>query len=575
MNMKKWLLTGACVALLGAFTACTEKEDSKNPVGPEVSSDSNGGSSGGVVDPQSSDGTSADSGNSSGDPVASSSDPGPSPTSSSIEEPIDPTGEPQMGCSEIMYNAADGSALEWIEIYIAGGMDMDNMQNFDLHLSGAVDYAFPGEPLKKGEYIVVTNDPTEFRATYPAFAGRLFGPWDGGTQAKLANEGDVVNVKVMGEGDVSCAFGNEPPWPSLADGKGRTLVHVSGNAAQPNSWAASKLDKGNPGVGNDEWVTPAAVRINEIMPNIVGDDTAWIELYNTGDKEVDVAGWTLEVKRRKQTLTIKSGAVSTVIPAKGYAVLNAVDNFDEELVVSPQGGEFYLRGTLEGEESSIWVPAGTGTSGVVDLSDGSTAQGPLASATPGAKNAALKMGSVYINEIYYHPGSNATDVPFEFMEIVNGSDAPITLYSSDVQKGWKVEGINLEFGNISIPAKGMILLIPAELDPIVAANLGITNWSADFVRTTYAIPEAVQIVTYGGKLSNRSETIAVKEPFAKTENKGVYTYFYIWHDATLYSDKWPALAEADGLGFSLQRVDTKTMGYEASAWKAGEPTPGK
>lgn len=584
MNMKKWLLTGACVALLGAFTACTEKEDSKNPVGPEVSSDSNPGS---VDNPQSSGGNPADSGNSSGDPAASSSS-GDTPvaaSSSSIpgEPVLSETDPPQMGCSEIMYNAADGSALEWVEIYIVGGKNMDNMQNFDLHLSGAVDYTFPAEPLSKGEYVVITNDPALFKQTYPQFAGRLFGPWDGAPDAKLVNEGDVVNVKVMGEGDVSCAFGNEPPWPSLADGKGRTLVYKGGNAAQPNSWAASKLDKGNPGVGNDEWVTPAAVRINEIMPN-VGSDNAWIELYNTGDKEVDVAGWTLEIKRRKQTLTIKSGAVSSVIPAKGYVKLDAVDNFENpadpehsELVVSQQGGEFYLRGSLEGEESSIWVPAGTGTSGVVDLSDGSTAQGPLASATPGAKNSALKMGSVYINEIHYHPDESSS-IPFEFMELVNGSDAPITLYSSNVQKGWKVEGINLEFGNISIPAKGMILLIPAQLDMAVAAATGITNWGPDLVRSSFSIPESVQIVTYSGKLSNRSETIAVKEPFEKTESKGApsgYLYFYIWHDATLYSDKWPALAEADGLGYSLQRVDTKTMGYEASAWKAAEPTPGK
>ena len=579
MNMKKWLLTGTCVALLGALSACSDDESKSNPVTPEVSSDSNGGSSGGVVDPQSSGGTSANSGNSSGDPVASSSEPGPSPTSSSIDEPIADTDSPQMGCSEIMYNAAEGSALEWIEIYIVGGMDMDNMQNFELHLSGAVDYTFPGEPLKKGEYIVVTNDPTEFMATYPSFAGRLFGPWDGGKDVKLVNEGDVVNVKVMGEGDVSCAFGNEPPWPSLADGKGRTLVHVAGNAAQPNSWAASKLDKGNPGVGNDEWVTPAAVRINEIMPN-VGEDNAWIELYNTGDKEVDVAGWTIEVKRRKQTLTIKSGAVSTVIPAKGYVKLDAVDNFSEELVVSPHGGEFYLRGSLEGEESSIWVPAGTGTSGVIDLSDGSTAQGPLASATPGAKNSALKMGSVYINEIHYHPkDSGPGAIPFEFMELVNGTDNAITLYNTDVQKGWKIEGINLEFGSTAVlPAHGMILLIPEELDMTVAATFGITNWGPDFVRSTYSIPESVQIMTYSGKLSNRSETIAVKEPYAKAESKSAqsgFVYFYIWHDATLYSDRWPNLKEADGLGFSLQRVDTKTMGYEASAWKADDPTIGK
>jgi hypothetical protein len=576
MNMKKWLLTGACIAALGALSACSNEESSdNNPVTPEISSDSQPGDGGSSGDPQpasAGDPTSADPGNSS--EKGSSGGKDPTPASSSSDEPMSETDDPQMGCSEIMYNAADGSALEWIEIYIVGGLDMDNMQNFDLHLSGAVDYVFPGEPLKKGEYIVVTNDPTEFKAAYPTFAGRLFGPWEGGTQVKLVNEGDVVNVKVMGEGDVSCAFSNEPPWPSLADGKGRTLVYKGGNAAQPNSWAASKLDKGNPGVGNDEWVTPAAVRINEIMPTI-GENNAWIELYNTGDREVDVAGWTIEVKRRKQTLTIKSGEVSTVIPAKGYVVLDAVGNFDEELVVSNQGGEFYLRGSLEGEESSIWVPAGTGTSGVIDLSDGSTAQGPLASATPGAKNSALKMGSVYINEIHYHPDESGP-LPFEYMELVNGTDNDISLYSTTVQKGWKIEGINMEFGSTAVlPAHGMILLIPEQLDPAVLTATGITNWGADFVRTTYSIPATVQIMTYSGKLSNRSETIAVKEPFAK-EGEGVSAkYFYIWHDATLYSDKWPALKEADGLGYSLQRVDTKTMGYEASAWKAAEPTIGK
>lgn len=565
MNMKKWLLTGACISMLGAFSACSE-----DPSSPQEESSSSTLSSGGDEPTSSTVGSSE---SVPGSSTGASSSSVAAPVSSSIAD----TDNPQMACSEIMYNAADGSALEWVEIYIAGGKDIDNMQNYLLHLSGAVDYTFPAEPLKKGEYVVIANDLALFKSTYPNFAGRLFGPWDGGTTVKLANEGDVVNVKIMGEGDVSCAFGNEPPWPSLADGKGRTLVHVSGNAAQPNSWAASKTPGGNPGVGNDEWVKPATVRINEIMPN-VGTDNAWIELYNTGDEAVDVAGWTLEVKRRKQTLTIKSGTASTVIPAKGYVVLDAVDNFDNELVVSPQGGEFYLNGMLEGEESSIWVPASTTTSGVIDLSDGSTAQGPLASATPGEKNSALKMGDVYINEIYYHPGSNKGDIPFEFMELINNSDKDITLYSSNVQKGWKVEGINLEFSSMVFPAKSMMLLIPAELEPEIAAATGITNWSVDLVRTSYSIPETVKIVTYTGKLSNRSETIAVKEPYAKEENKSApsgYVYFYIWHDATLYSDNWPGLVEADGLGYSLQRVDTNTMGYEAGAWKAALPTPGK
>lgn len=545
--MKKWLLTGTLISTLGAFSACSE-DSSSDPVGPVDSSGSLVPDSSGDV-PGSSD----------GQPTAKSS--------SSIAD----NAEPQMACSEIMYNAPGESPLEWVEVYIAGGMDMDNMQNFFLHLSGAVDYTFPEEPLKKGEYVVVANDTAEFRKMYPTFAGRLFGPWVGGTTVKLTNEGDVVNVKVQGEGDVSCAFSNEPPWPSLADGKGRTLVYVGGNAAQPNSWAASKVDKGNPGVGGDEWVAPTQVRINEIMPFKLGEKS-WIEVYNAGDQPVDITGWTLEVKRRGETLTISAG----VVPAKGYLVLDAETAFDKELVVAPDGGEFYLRGPQEGDESSIWVPATTATSGVVDLSDGSTAQGPLAAATPGEKNSALAVGSLYINEIHYHPASANTTVPFEFMEVVNGSETPVTLYSSSVSKGWKVEGVNLEFASATtIPAKGLILLIPETLEDVDMDSFGITAWSADFVRETYQIPADVQIVTYKGKLSNRGETIAVKEPYSKETVDGITKYFYIWHDATLYSDGWDGLTEADGYGYSLHRVDVTTMGYEAKAWKVDVPTPGK
>ena len=551
MNMKKWLLTGSCIAVLGAFSACSD-----DPTAPQPESS--------AAEP-----TSTENPTSSGDVGANSSSAATVKSSSSVASGA----KVQMACSEIMYNAPDASPLEWVEIYIASGMDMDNMQNFLLHLSGAVDYTFPGEPLKKGEYVVVANDTAEFRKMYPTFAGRLFGPWVGGTSAKLVNEGDVVNVKVDGEGDVSCAFSNEPPWPSLADGKGRSLVYVGGNAAQPNSWAASKVDKGTPGVGGDEWVAPTKVRINEIKPFKIGEDS-WVEIYNAGDEPVDITGWRLDVKRRGDKLTIKEGTV----PAKGYLVLDANTAFDAELIVAPDGGEFYLRGPQEGDESSIWVPATNSTSGIVDLSDGSTAQGPLAAATPGEKNSALQVGSLYINEIHYHPATVKTKVPFEFMEIVNASDAAVSLYSSSVKKGWKVEGINLEFAsNATIPAKGLMLLIPEVLEDVDLESFGISAWNADVVRSIYKIPEEVQIVTYSGKLSNRGETVAVKEPYSKetdAQDPSIVKYFYTWHDATLYSDGWENLADADGLGFSLQRVDTSTMGYEAKAWKAAEPTPG-
>lgn len=556
MDIKKWLMVGSCISVLGAFSACGDDSGSNPDVDPGLSSG---------IDPVP---------GSSGDNPTSSSAVTPGPVSSSVMTDAD---EPQMACSEIMYNAANGSEVEWVEIYIAGGMDIDNMEEFELHLSGAVDYSFPGEPLAKGEYVVVTNDLEKFREEYPAFTGRLFGPWNGGTAAKLPNDGDVVNVKIRGEGDVTCAFSNEPPWPSLADGKGRSLVYNGvGNAAQPSSWSASKLDKGNPGVGNDEAVTPASVRINEIMPTAAGV-TAWMELYNTGTEAVDVTGWTLNIKRRGQTLTLKKG----VVPAKGYLLLDGATDFADEtgavkeLVVSNTGGEFYLRGSLEGEESSIWVPANTGASGVVDLADGSTAQGPLATPTPGAANSALKRGSVYINEIHYHPALDGTGFWFEFMEIVNDGDTDVSLVNSQMNpsKGWKVEGINLEFSSLAfvdhktvLPAHSMMVLLP-DTDAVVRDTA--------FLREKYGVDPSVKFAIYHGKLSNRGETIAIKEPFS-VEGAGLEAkYFFVWHDATLYSDNWPGLEEADGGGFSLQRVDVTTMGYESSAWKAAEPTFGK
>lgn len=541
MDIKKILTIGASASMLALVSACSDPEP-KNPVVPDNPTQSSGNEV----------------------PVAkSSSSRDVLRSSSSLKE----TDDPQMACSEVMYNYAKGSSLEWVEIYIAGGMDMDNMADFTLHLSGDVDYTFPAESLKKGEYVVVTNNLDEFRAAYPTFNGRLFGPMGG----KMVNEGGVVNVKVRGEGDVTCAFSSEPPWPSLADAKGRSLVYTGGIAAQSVSWCASAIDGGNPGVGNDACIDVVnTVRINEVMPNVRGEtgyENAWIELYNSGSQPVDVSGWTLDVRLRKETLTIKSG----VVPAGGYLVLDGDADFDKKLVINgQQGGEIYLHGALEGQESSIWIPAGSGASGIVDVADGSIAQGPLATATPGAANSPLKLGSIYINEIHYHPVENG-DLPFEYMELVNGSDQDIALYSSSVKKGWKVEGINIEFGNVVFPAHSMILLIPETLE-----DASIAGWGVDFVRASFKIPENVQIITYKGKLSNRGETIAVKEPISSADDENNVTkYYYAWHDATLYSDAWAGLTEADGAGFSLQRVDLTTMGYGPNAWKAAQPTPGK
>ena len=568
MDIKKILLAGSAVTAMVLATSCSsDKSSEPDPSDPTLSSSSENGTIPGSSGDVPVTGSSSSDGNSTQVPGVSSS--------SVVDESVT-----QMAITEIMYNADDGSALEWVEVTIQSGPDIASMLASGMRLDGALSFTFPNEPLKKGEYIVVTNDKALFMQTYPDFQGKLYGPWDNdpktGAVAKLSNEGDVIDVKLTGEGDVSCSYSMEPPWPSLANGKGRTLVYKGGNAAQATSWGASKIMNGNPGVGDDEWLTTSNIRLNEIMPTGTGTD-AWVELYNAGAEAVDVTGWIFESKIRKEKLTIKAGTV----PAKGYLVLNATTDFvnsdgePTELIVSDIGGSYYLYGATEGDESSLLLPSSKLSSGVVDLSDGSTAQGALVAATPGEPNSTLYIGSLVITEINYHPNEDDLN-DAEFLELKNVSEVAITPYEklTSGNRGWKIEGINFEFSATDvIPAGGLVVLFP---DSLKAA------YGEEGMRKRYAIDASVLISFYSGKLSNRGEMIAVKKPYFfqnDVSNPLNSQWYYDWSDATLYSDNWSGngidYKRADGFGYSLQRKDFTTMGYEAAAWTVDKPTPGK
>ena len=571
MNTKKMLALGTCVSVLGMFSACSDDSPASPPVdNPASSSSTIVPNSSSDVNPTSSSDIVANSSSSAGNPVDVSS--------SSAEDVVDPT-ITNMGVSEIMYNAPGGSALEWIEVYIKKGPDITDMQLSNLRLDGAVTFTFPTGSLNKGEYVIVTNDVALFNQTY---AGKLpagckvYGPWDQDPKtnavAKLVNEGDVVDVKLRGEGDVSAAFSNNPPWPSLANGNGRTLVYRGGNEADPTSWGASAVENGNPCVGNDQAVDASTVRLNEIKPFIIGTTDGWVELYNSGAAPVDVAGWELVSKRKNdgKGKTWKIGGANTVVPAKGYLLLEATEAvFGEGLYLSDNGDEIYLYevvgGARTGLESSLLISAGTQSSGVIEVA-GSVAQGAMATETPGAANSVLKAGPIFISEIHYHENENDPN-DLEFLELVNMGTVPVTLAETvnNTPHGWKVEGVNLEFAATDIiPAGGKMVLFNDSLQAKEAV-----------LRARYTIPETVPVRFYAGKLSNRGETVAVKKPYSFVGSGDTKQWYYEISDATLYSDRWAGMTETDGKGKSLNRKDFTTMGYGYSNWTAAEPTPGK
>lgn len=569
MNTKKWLAVGSCVTALGLFSACSDDESSPViPVTPESSS---------AITPESSGDVATSSSDISTGSSSSATNPNPVLSSSSAEGVIDTT-ITNMGVSEIMYNAPSGSALEWVEVYIKKGPDITDMQLSNLRLDGAVSFNFPTGSLKKGEYVIVTNDPTLFNETY---AGKLpagckvYGPWDKdsktGTVAKLVNEGDVVEVKLKGEGDVSAAFSSQPPWPSLADGKGRTLVYRgSGNEADPNSWGASAVENGSPCAGGDKVLDASTVRLNEIKPYSLGETDGWIELYNYGSAPVDIKGWELESKLKGKKWTI--GGANTVVPANGYLLLEATaDVFGDGLYLSDNGDEIYLfeavAGSRTGKETSLLISAGKQSSGIVEVAGGTVAQGAMATETPGAANSALKAGPIFINEIHYHENENDPN-DLEFLELVNKGTTDVTLVENvnNTPQGWKIEGVNMEFaaGDV-IPAGGKMVLFNDSLKTKEA-----------LLRARYTIDETVPVRFYAGKLSNRGETVAVKKPYSYvTKADNTKQWYYEISDATLYSDRWPGMTDADGKGKSLNRKEFTTTGYGSAVWSALAPTPGK
>lgn len=543
MNFRKSLLLGSTL-LAGAlaFSACSD-DSSNSPSSPDDPGVESSGSSG--------DDSGSGNGNKPGD-------------SNSSTKPA----ATQMACSEIMFHGAD--SLEWVEFHIGAGEALASMAASDLRLSGAVNLAFPDEPLGTDEYIVATNDLAMFKANYPSFAGRVY-QWDNG--GRLSNSGDVVSVKLRGNGDVDCSFDDDPPWPSLADGKGYSLVFVGGkegNASLAQNWAASKTPGGNPGSAEDPVFEALKVRINEVNPTDGATD--WIELYNAGDKDADVSGWEIVAKKRGVTIAIPSGSV---VPAGGYLVLEGAALGD--LLLLSRGESLYLRemvgGTWTNSETGLEYPASpSSTAGIIELSDGTWAQGALAVESKGKANTGtLLAGPLYISEIYYNPPED--DGSLEFMEIYNRSDDAVPFYKSVIggSATWEVNGIG-DIGGAStiiVPPRGILLLLPdtSSLDTAKYRAANAQFWG-----------DKVVIGLYSGKISNRGEKLIVKSPYQIAANSGDPTLdnrYYSWSDAVLYSDDglWPK--EADGAGKSLHRVNFDLPGSDPAAWAAADPNAGR
>jgi hypothetical protein len=190
----------------------------------------------------------------------------------------------------------------------------------------------------------------------------------------------------------------------------------------------------------------------------------------------------------------------------------------------------------------------------------------------GLPNSYPKVGPVVISEIMYHPPdiivsglSTIDNVVEEFIELYNPSPAPAPLYDPGTPTNtWRLrDAVDYDFPlNASIAPGGYILVV--SFDP--ATNLAA---KAQF-QARYG-SNSILYGPYGGKLDNSSERVELYKPDPPNTN-GVIPYVLV--EKVEYEDRgsWPT--NADGFGFSLQRVSVTGYANDPTNWIAAAPTPG-
>ncbi|MGI9458228.1 MAG: lamin tail domain-containing protein, partial [Aeoliella sp.] len=122
--------------------------------------------------------------------------------------------------NEVSYDPGDGSLpLEFIELFNAGPDPVD-MSGWTLE--NAVTFDIPGGTLLgSGEYLIVSQNPTEFTNFYGLAS---IGPFTG----RLANEGESIVLRddqgvMQDEVDYKLGF----PWPTIGDIPGESIQLIS------------------------------------------------------------------------------------------------------------------------------------------------------------------------------------------------------------------------------------------------------------------------------------------------------------------------------------------------------------
>ena len=481
--------------------------------------------------------------------------------------------------SEIMYHPADPNA-EYVELTNVG----DETINLNLvRFTRGIDFTFGDIELSPGQYVLIVRDLATFEATYGVGL-----PVAGQYGGRLDNAGERIEL-CDAAGQVIDDFRYRDGWYGLTDGVGFSLTVCAPAASRSlddkTSWRPSARLGGSPGF-DDTGIVPAlgAVVINEILAYPGAGQSDWIELHNTTDGSIDVGGWF--VSDDGADLQRYEIATGTVIGPGGYLLLVQDETFGNAgdpgcrvpFGLSRDGETVRLHSGAGGELTgySVQERFGASQAGVTlgrhVKSTGGYDFVPLSVATPGAANAAPQVGPVVISEIMYHP----TVLPeAEYVELLNISDMPVTLYDEESGLAWRLaDGPDNPQIECALSIDQPITLGPGQRLVVLKDLIGFA--------VAYGYSTDILSVTWGaGVLSDDGELIQLCRP-AGLADDGVVTWRMV--DGVAYGDgshpedflagvdPWPI--ETDGQGLSLHRIDPTAYGNDPANWRAAPPGPG-
>jgi hypothetical protein len=469
---------------------------------------------------------------------------------------------------------------EFIELANTGTTDV-NLEGY--RFTQGIQFTFPQYNLPAGARAVVVKNRPAFESRYQTSL-----PIIGEYLGSLNNKGEQLTL-IDNLGETVADFSYEDDWYPIADGPGFSLVlrPDQENTSDKDSWSGGTVLYGTPGVPEPLNSIPPSVVISELLPKAVGTNAPALELQNLSATPADISGWFISDDIQKpMRYRIPAG---TVLAPGAFLVINTSEfssgiNVLDRFSFSDRGEAVFLfsadsNTNLTGYVHGFSFGPQNGSRPFARFVDTAGREHFVAESalTLGASNALPYISPIVISELMYHPpdvplnGTNWNNTEHEYIEIQNQSNVTVPLFDPDhATNTWQISGaVNFTFPQgISLAAGESALLVG--FDP----NMDPTQLTA--FRGRYSVPASTLILgPFAPDLPNSNgkiELLAPATPITSGGNAGSVPYFL--QDTLNYRDSYPWNAGADGIGFSLNRIQNSSFGDDPANWSASAPTPG-